>query len=91
MPVIKHEAKIGRNEPMPSICKICASVFKCRGEVSDTPQENPCFVEKDVSMYSEEMKKRILSYQPFTNSKRTVQTICDKFAHLRSHRITYKR
>lgn len=91
MTVIKHEAKIGRNEPMPSICTICSSINKCRGEVSESPQDNSCFEEKDrYNHLPEEVKKKIMSYQPFTNSKRTVQTICGNFAHVRSHVIRYK-
>lgn len=90
MPTVKHEAKIGRGEPLPSICKLCSSIHRCRGELSDTPQENPCFEEKDLSRYSDAMKERILSYQPFVNSKRTVRTICSNFAHVRSHVIRYK-
>lgn len=90
MTTIKHEARIGRGEPMPSICKLCTSIGKCKGEVNETPQENPCFEEKDVSGYPDEVKKRVLAYQPFVNSKRTVQTICKNFAHVRSHVIRYR-
>lgn len=88
---VTDSATIDKHEPMPSICKLCTSMKKhWNTELSDTPQENDCFLEKELPNCSEQTKNILLEYRPFTNSKRKVLAVCKNFSHVRKVTTTYK-
>lgn len=91
---MNFKSTIQRMEPMPSICALCTSIHRCKSEKSEIPQDNSCFVDEvkesgwETKGYPAEYIERLLTYKPFTNSKRTVRAICKNFSHVRS--ATYR-
>lgn len=86
-----YKAIISKEMSMPSICTLCTSLRRnSNEEVKLIPNQNSCFVDKmemlGLTNVDDKIKESILTYQPFTNSKRSVRTICKNFSHIKSIR-----
>ena len=83
-----YQATINRGTPMPSQCEICSSIHKDKNAGLFTEQ-NSCFLERNkYTGIPEEAQKKMDSYAPFVNSKRTILLSCKQFAHVKSVRET---
>jgi hypothetical protein len=69
-----------RNERMPYQCAICGNCRAVRKEERNTEkaENNKCY--ELLTVFG---KPYVEKYQPFTNSKRTIDKTCKNFSHIR--------